>query len=84
MDPERRKQMTKCDKLMLEILDTMIELNDYSDVEEVAKWLHCGTDKHLSVDELRMLKTDVKEALSGFIASKTGRSPMILPIIMEV
>ena len=53
--------MTKCDKLMLEILDTMIELNDYSDVEEVAKWLHCGTDKHPSVDELRMLKTDVKE-----------------------
>lgn len=53
--------MTKCDKLMLKILDTMIELNDYSDVEEIAKWLHCGTDKHLSVDELRILKADVKE-----------------------
>ena len=53
--------MTKCDKLMLKILDTMIELNNYSDVEEVAKWLHCGTDKHLSVDELRILKADVKE-----------------------
>lgn len=53
--------MTKCDKLTLKILDTMIELNDYSDVEEVAKWLHCGTEKHLSVDELRILKADVKE-----------------------
>ena len=30
------------------------------------------------------LKNDVKDALSGFIFSKTGRSPMILPIIMEV
>ncbi len=30
------------------------------------------------------LKADVKDALSGFIFSKTGRSPMILPIIMEV
>ena len=30
------------------------------------------------------LKSEVKEALSGFIFSKTGRSPMILPIIMEV
>ena len=54
-------KMTKCDKLTLKILDTMIELNDYSDVEEVAKWLHCGTDKHLSVDELRILKADVEE-----------------------
>lgn len=53
--------MTKCDKLMLKILDTMIELNNYSDVEEIAKWLHCGTEKHLSVDELRILKADVKE-----------------------
>ena len=30
------------------------------------------------------VKADVKDALSGFIFSKTGRSPMILPIIMEV
>lgn len=53
--------MTKCDKLTLKLLDTMIELNDYSDVEDIAKWLHCGTDKHLSVDELRILKRDVLE-----------------------
>lgn len=53
--------MTKCDKLMLKILDTMIELNNYSDVEDIAKWLHCGTDEHFSVDELRILKADVKE-----------------------
>ena len=53
--------MDKCDKLILKILDTMIELNDYSDVEDVAKWLHCGTEKHLSVDELRMLKADVEK-----------------------
>jgi ribonuclease J len=30
------------------------------------------------------LKADVKDVLGGFIFSKTGRSPMILPIIMEV
>ena len=58
--------MNRCDRLMLKILDTMIELNDYSDVEEVAKWLHCGTEKHLSVDELRILKADVKEHGIGF------------------
>ena len=42
--------------------------------------------KHLApnIHDWSALKTDVKEALSGFIASKTGRSPMILPIIMEV
>ena len=53
--------MTKCDKLMLKILDTMIELNNYSDVEDIAKWLHCGTDEHFAVEELRILKADVKE-----------------------
>lgn len=53
--------MTKRDKLTLKILDTLIELNDCSDVEEVAKWLHCGTEEHLSVDELRILKADVLE-----------------------
>ncbi len=58
--------MDKRGRLMLKILDTMIELNDYSDVEEVAKWLHCGTEKHLSVDELRALKADVKEHGIGF------------------
>lgn len=63
MNEENR--MTKRDKLTLKILDTMIELNDYSDVEEVAKWLHCGTEKHLSVDELRILKADVKEHGTG-------------------
>ena len=30
------------------------------------------------------IKGEMKDALSGFIFSKTGRSPMILPIIMEV
>ncbi len=42
--------------------------------------------KHLApnIHDWSALKTDVREALSGFIASKTGRSPMILPIIMEV
>ena len=53
--------MDKREKLILKILDTMIELHDYSDVEDIAKWLHCGTDKHLSVDELRILKRDVLE-----------------------
>lgn len=53
--------MDKRDKLMLKILDTMIELSDYTDVEDIAKWLHCGTAIHLSVDELRLLKRDVLE-----------------------
>lgn len=34
--------------------------------------------------EWNTIKGDIKDALSGFIFSKTGRSPMILPIIMEV
>ena len=58
---ETDEQMNRCDRLTLKILDTMIELNDYSDVEEVAKWLHCGTEKHLSLDELKILKADVLE-----------------------
>ena len=53
--------MDKREKLMLKILDTMIELNGYIDVEDVAKWLCCGTDRHLSDDELRILKRDVLE-----------------------
>ena len=53
--------MDKRDRLMLKILNTMIELNDYTDVEDIAKWLYCGTNKHLSVDELRLLKRDVLE-----------------------
>lgn len=58
---ERRNLVNKCNRLMLKILDTMIELNDYSDVEDIAKWLFCGTEKHLSIDELRILKRDVLE-----------------------
>lgn len=53
--------MDKRSRLMLKILDTMIELNGYTDVEEIAKWLYCGTDKHLSDDELQILKRDVLE-----------------------
>ena len=53
--------MDKRERLMLKILDTMIELNGYTDVEDIAKWLYYGTDKHLSVDELRILKRDVLE-----------------------
>ncbi len=34
--------------------------------------------------EWNTIKGDMKDALSGFIFSKTGRSPMILPIIMEI
>ena len=37
-----------------------------------------------NIREWSGVKSDVKDALSGFIFSKTGRSPMILPIIMEV
>lgn len=34
--------------------------------------------------EWNTIKGDMKDALSGFIFSKTGRSPMILPVIMEI
>ena len=37
-----------------------------------------------NIREWSGVKSDVKDALSGFIFSKTGRSPMILPIIMEL
>lgn len=42
--------------------------------------------KHLAPNmrEWSGLKNEVRDTLSGFIFSKTGRSPMILPIIMEV
>ena len=42
--------------------------------------------KHLvpNIREWSTLKTEVRDALGGFIFQKTGRSPMILPIIMEV
>lgn len=36
------------------------------------------------VNDWNLLKTNVKDALSEFLYSKTKRSPMILPIVMEV
>ena len=37
-----------------------------------------------NIREWSGVKTEVKDSMSAFIFSKTGRSPMILPIIMEV
>lgn len=43
-------------------------------------------EKHLvpNIREWSGLKSEVKDVLSSFIFQKTGRSPMILPIIMEI
>ncbi|MBQ9109780.1 MAG: ribonuclease J [Oscillospiraceae bacterium] len=52
-----------------------------------ARQLMCHTLSECSIYELRewtSLKTKLRDALSDFIYSKTKRSPMILPIIMEI
>ncbi len=52
-----------------------------------ARQLMCHTLDECSVYELKewtSLKSRLRDALSDFIYSKTKRSPMILPIIMEV
>ncbi len=52
-----------------------------------ARQLMCHTLDECSVYELRewtSLKAKMRDALSDFIYGKTKRSPMILPIIMEV
>ncbi|MBE6850220.1 MAG: ribonuclease J [Ruminococcus sp.] len=52
-----------------------------------AKQVMCHTLDACSVYELKewtSLKTKLRDALSDFIYSKTKRSPMILPIIMEI
>lgn len=41
----------------------------------------CRLDRH---SDLGSRKTRVREALSSFIYRRTKRSPMILPILMEV
>ena len=42
---------------------------------------NCETGK---ITEWAMIKSSVRDALSKLVYEKTGRSPMILPIIMEV
>ena len=37
-----------------------------------------------NVTEWSVIKSQVREVLSKFLYEKTGRRPMILPIIMEV
>ncbi len=52
-----------------------------------ARQIMCHTLDECSVYELKewtSLKSKMRDALSDFIYSKTKRSPMILPIIMEV
>ncbi len=55
-------------------------------MEEMKDKARAVLKKHLAPNtrEWTSLKNELKEALSAFIFSKTGRSPMILPIIMEV
>jgi len=42
---------------------------------------HCETNQ---ITEWAMIKNNVRDALSKLVYERTGRSPMILPIIMEV
>lgn len=50
--------------------------------EVVKNVLHDCEEKHIT--EWSVMKTNIKEALRGFLYEKTMRKPMILPIIMEI
>ena len=63
----------------MKIIEPSVELVEDFDAAAVMK-----KAVYPNMREWSGLKADVKDALSGFIFSKTGRSPMILPIIMEV
>ena len=55
-------------------------------MEEMKAKARAVMKKHLAPNtrEWTSLKNELKDVLGSFIFSKTGRSPMILPIIMEV
>ena len=61
--------MDKRTKLFIKILDTKIELNEYTDVEEVAEWTHYGTDEFLPTVDLLVARTDA--LVNGFELNHT-------------
>lgn len=61
--------MDKQTKLFIKILDTKIELNEYTDVEEVAEWTHYRTDEFLSTVDLLAARTDA--LVNGFRLNHT-------------
>jgi ribonuclease J len=64
-----------------------VYVREAEELMDQAKQLMCHTLGECSIYELRewtSLKTKMRDALSDFIYAKTKRSPMILPIIMEV
>lgn len=64
-----------------------VYVREAEEMMEQAKQLMCHTLAECSVHELKewtSLKGKLRDALSDFIFEKTKRSPMILPIIMEV
>lgn len=64
-----------------------VYVRESEELIDEAKQILNTTLQHCSIHELRewnSLKTKLKDALSEYIYSKTKRSPMILPIIMEI
>ncbi|MBP0974175.1 MAG: ribonuclease J [Oscillospiraceae bacterium] len=64
-----------------------VYVREAEELMEQAKQLLCHTLAECSVYELKEwapLKTKLRDALSDYIFEQTKRSPMILPIIMEV
>ena len=64
-----------------------VYVRESEELIDEAKQVLNGTLAQCSIHELRewnSLKTKLKDALSEYIYSKTKRSPMILPIIMEI
>ncbi len=64
-----------------------VYVRESEELIDEAKQILNTTLQNCSVHELRewnSLKTKLKDALSEYIYSKTKRSPMILPIIMEI
>ncbi len=64
-----------------------VYVRESEELIEEAKQLLNTTLQNCSMQELRewnSLKTKLKDSLSEYIYSKTKRSPMILPIIMEI
>ena len=62
-------------------------VREAEELMEEARLLMCHTLGECSVYELRewtSLKGKLRDALSDFIFEQTKRSPMILPIIMEI
>jgi ribonuclease J len=64
-----------------------VYVRESEELMEEARQLLMDTLQHCSTQELKewgTLKNKLRDVLSDYIYGKTKRSPMILPIIMEV